>query len=85
MADTTLTADLAALVKGAIAEAIGAPVPLLLDQPAAIAYTGLSRSGWFRLKSADLLPRPVHVEGSGDRWRRKDLDAWAERQKPRRK
>jgi hypothetical protein len=29
-----------------------APLPLLLDQPAAIAFTGLSRSCWYRLRGA---------------------------------
>ncbi|VTR94739.1 unnamed protein product [Gemmata massiliana] len=31
------------------------------------------------------LPKAVHVEGSGDRWRRADLDKWIERLKPARK
>lgn len=78
-------AALAAEVKAAVAEAVGTPLPLLLGQPAAMAYVGLSRSSWFRAKSAGQLPRPVYVEGSGERWRRKDLDAWVERLKPHRR
>jgi len=81
-------ADFAAIVetlKAAIAEAVGTPVPQLLDQTAAMGYAGLKRSGWFRLKSAGLLPKPVHLEGSGERWKKKDLDAWIERMRPRRK
>jgi len=71
-------------LKAAIAEAVG-PVPQLLDQTAAMGYAGIRRSGWFRLKSAGLLPKPVYLEGSGERWKKKDLDAWVERMRPRRK
>jgi predicted DNA-binding transcriptional regulator AlpA len=55
-----------------------APLPLLLDQPAAIAFTGLSRSCWYRLRGAGKLPAPVRVPGSGLHWRRRDLEKWAE-------
>jgi predicted DNA-binding transcriptional regulator AlpA len=56
------------------------PVPLLLDQPAAIEFLGLSRSGWFRLKAAGRLPRPVSVPGAGvgQHWRRRDLERFVE-------
>ncbi|MBA4191834.1 MAG: hypothetical protein C0467_27965 [Planctomycetaceae bacterium] len=77
--------DFAEAIASAVAERIGKPTPQLLDQSAARVFLGLSRSGWFRAKSADLLPRAVHIEGSGDRWRRKDLDNWIDRQKPTRK
>jgi predicted DNA-binding transcriptional regulator AlpA len=54
-------------------------VPLLLPQPAAWIYLGLSRSAWFRLKSANKLPRPVSVPGVGPHWRRSDLEDWVSR------
>ena len=73
--------DFARLV-AAIAEMVS--VPLLLDGVQARKYLGLSKSGWHRAKSAGLLPDAVHVEGSGDRFRRADLDALVERLKPRR-
>ncbi len=74
-------------VKSAVAELVAsqATAPALLDQPAAIRYTGLSRSSWYRLKSADLLPTAVAV---GDLLRRRkvDLDQWVSRLgKPRRR
>jgi predicted DNA-binding transcriptional regulator AlpA len=81
-------ADFTALVEAitaAVAERLDTPLPQLLDQTSARKYLGLSRSGWFRAKSADLLPKPLFIEGSGERWRRKDLDGWLERQRPRRK
>ena len=71
-------------IKAAVAEAIGATVPQLLDQTAAMRYVGLSKSGWFRAKSAGLLPNPVYIDGSGEKWKRRDLDAWVERLKTRR-
>ena len=82
------SADFAALVetvKAAITEAVGTPVPQLLDQVAAMNYVGLKRSGWFRLKSAGLLPKPVYLEGSGERFRRADLDRWIAAMKPHRR
>jgi hypothetical protein len=53
-----------------------APVPLLLPQPAAVTYLGLSRSAWYRLKGAGRLPAPVSVPGAGvgPVWRRADLE-----------
>ncbi len=73
-----------AVVRAVVAQ-IAAPVPQLLDQVQARRYCGLSKSGWFRAKSADLLPKSVFIEGSGERWKRRDLDAWIERQKPTRR
>jgi predicted DNA-binding transcriptional regulator AlpA len=58
------------------------PVPLLLPQPAAWRYAGLSRSGWFRLRSQGALPAPVRVKGAGLLWRRADLEQWAARLRP---
>jgi predicted DNA-binding transcriptional regulator AlpA len=55
-----------------------APLPLLLDQPGAIAFTGLSRSYWYRLRGAGKLPPPVRVPGAALHWRRRDLERWAE-------
>lgn len=87
MPETALPAgiDLDALAD-AIAERLAARtrLPALLDQQAAMAFVGLSRSGWFRARSAGSLPKPVFIEGNGDRWRRKDLEEWVDRQKPRR-
>jgi hypothetical protein len=79
-------ADFAALVdaiRAAIAEATA--VPQLLDGVQARQYLGLSKSAWFRAKSAGLLPQAVFVEGAGDKYRRSDLDKFIERLKPRRK
>ena len=67
----------------AVAEQV--QVPALLDAVAARRYCGLSKSGWHRAKSAGLLPKSVYVEGSGDRWRKRDLDHWIERMRSRRK
>jgi predicted DNA-binding transcriptional regulator AlpA len=69
-------------LKSALVEAVS--VPLLLDGTAARKYVGLSKSGWHRAKSAGKLPTSVYVEGSGERWRKKDLDVWIEQQRPRR-
>lgn len=79
-------AELLAAVRAAIAEELAAAsVPQLLDGVQARKYVGLSRSGWFRALSAGRLPKPVFVEGSGERFRRVDLDKFVERLKPRRK
>ncbi len=80
-------ADFAALVAklDLILETVAKPVPQLLDQPSAMNYCGLKRSGWFRVKSAGLLPKPLTIEGSGERWRRADLDRWIAAMRPRRK
>jgi predicted DNA-binding transcriptional regulator AlpA len=80
--------DFLALVD-AVADAVVAKLgtvttPQSMSQPAAWKYIGVSRSAWFRLKSAGLLPKPIALAGAGDRWRRKDLDAWLDRMKPRR-
>lgn len=81
-------ADFLALVEAvaqAVADRLAAPLPQTFDQPGAIAYVGVSRSAWFRLKSAGKVPAPIHIDGTGERWRRKDLDQWIERLKARRK
>lgn len=57
---------------------------LLLDQRGAWQLLGVSRSAFFRLKSAGLLPKPVRVEGVGVRYRRADLERWTEKLKPTR-
>lgn len=52
--------------------------PIILSQPAAWAYVGLSRAEWFRLKSAGKLPEPVYMPSSTwPKWRVADLDKWA--------
>src|SRR5262245_46100452 len=70
----------AAVVAAVKAEA--KPLPLLLSQPQAIEYLGVSRPTFYRLKSAGKLPKPVQVEGSGLRYRRADLEKYVERLKP---
>jgi hypothetical protein len=59
-----------------------APVPLLLAQPLAWKFLGVSRSAWFRLRGADRLPKPVNVPGSGLHWRRTDLEKFVAGLKP---
>lgn len=62
------------------AQTLTAPVvPLLLSQPAAIKYVGLSRATFFRLRSAGRLPAPVDIEGAGVTYRRSDLEKFVER------
>jgi predicted DNA-binding transcriptional regulator AlpA len=74
-----------------VADAIAAKLsqrfdrPALLNQVDALAYVGLPRSSWYRAKSAGSLPAPVFIEGVGSRWRKRDLDTWIERLKPRRR
>lgn len=75
---------LVAAVVAAIREHLG-PLPQLFDQADAMRYVGLPRSTWFRLRSADELPAPVSVPGSGPRWRRADLDTWLKKLKPARR
>ncbi|MBN9518319.1 hypothetical protein J0H58_07345 [bacterium] len=51
--------------------------PILLSQPEAWAFVGLSRSAWFTEKAAGNIPNPVCVRTSPrPRWRRADLEAW---------
>lgn len=77
--------ELVALVTSAVTEALKAnPTPQLLDQSEAARYCGLARSSWFRLRSEGKLPPPVAVAGTGLKWRRRDLDEWLARLKPRR-
>ena len=59
--------------------------PLLLTTRQAWQHLGVSRAAFFRLRSADLIPAPVHVPGSGLRYRRADLERWAEKLKPARR
>ena len=37
---------------------------------------GVSRSHFWRMISAGLAPKQVHVGGRVSRWRRTDIDAW---------
>jgi predicted DNA-binding transcriptional regulator AlpA len=62
------------------------PGPLLLSQPAAQRYLGISRSAWYRLRAAGKLPAPVSVPGAGTgpMWRRRDLEKFVERLRPAR-
>lgn len=75
-------ADFLALVD-AIAAAVAERVrlPVLLSQEEAWAHLGISRAAFFRLKGTTGFPREVNVEGSGVRYRRADLDTWADRLK----
>jgi predicted DNA-binding transcriptional regulator AlpA len=79
-------ADLPALAE-AIAERLAEKVivPQTLDGRGAARYLGLSRSGFARARAAGALPRPVLIEGSGMRYRKRDLDEWLARRKPGRK
>ncbi len=78
-------AALVTAVKDAVAEAISKPLPLTFNQPDAIAYVGISRSAWFRLKSAGLLPPSIRLEGCAECWRRADLNKFIEQQKGKRR
>lgn len=60
------------------------PLPLLLTQEEAWSFIGVSRAAFFRLKAAGVLPRPVHVEGVGVRYRRADLESFVQRLRPAR-
>jgi len=82
LSDSQLAALTAAVVDSVKMQLVA---PQMLDQCEAHRYCGLSRSTWFKLRSADRLPQPVHVEGSGLRWRKSDLDRWMGTLKPRRK
>lgn len=81
---TVVPEALVLAVLAAIREHVG-PLPQLFDQADAMRYVGLPRSTWFRLRSADELPAPVNVPGSGPRWRRADLDTWLKKLKPARR
>jgi predicted DNA-binding transcriptional regulator AlpA len=53
------------------------PNPVLLSQPQAWAFCGLTRTAWFGLKSANALPAAVYLPTSSRPfWRRADLEAW---------
>jgi predicted DNA-binding transcriptional regulator AlpA len=54
---------------------------LLLRQPQAWRFVGLSRTAWFRFKSMGLLPKPVSVPGVDALYRRTDLEKFVERLK----
>jgi predicted DNA-binding transcriptional regulator AlpA len=48
-----------------------------VNQPEAQRYCGVSRSQWFRLRSAGHAPKPVRMPGSSRPWWRvRDLDRW---------
>jgi hypothetical protein len=57
--------------------------PLLTGKPWVVA--GISRSGWFRLESADLTPPPVSLPGCDKRYRISDIVKWVGRLKPGRR
>jgi predicted DNA-binding transcriptional regulator AlpA len=46
---------------------------------------GLSRSAWFRLRSAGACPAPVSLPGSHPRWRVADLQRWVNNLRPARR
>ncbi len=73
-----------AIVK-AIREQAAQPVPLLLTTQQAWEFLGLSRAAFFRLRSSDVIPKPVAVEGVGRRYRRIDLERFAAALKPSRR
>ena len=51
--------------------------PLLLDAEQAAALAGVSRSHWWSLHSAALVPFPVKL-GRATRWRRREIEAWVD-------
>lgn len=59
------------------AAAIDTPIPLLLDANTSARYCGISRSKWYTMMSADMVPRPIRVKGS-KRWRRDELRDWVD-------
>jgi predicted DNA-binding transcriptional regulator AlpA len=67
------------------AKAMSAPVedqpPLLLRQPAAWRFLGLSRTAFFRFKALGMIPRPVSLPGCDPLYRRADLEKFVERLK----
>ncbi len=79
--------QMAALVAAVVLALKGqlGPTPQSFDQAGAIAYVGIPRSTWFRLRSSGKLPDPRDVPGSGPRWLKRDLDHWLEKLKPRRR
>lgn len=79
-----LVEQLADRIVAALREA-ASPVPMLLDAEQAAAYAGVSRSGWYRLVAAGVIPQAIRIEGVGPRWRRSDIDRWVERLRPSRK
>jgi predicted DNA-binding transcriptional regulator AlpA len=72
-------------VAKAVSEKLSAPVPQTFSQAQAIAFTGVSRTAWYRLKAMGKLPAPIRIAGSGGRWRRKDLERWLENLNTRRR
>ena len=50
-------------------------VPLLLTAEQAAALAGVSRSHWWSLHSAALVPMPIKL-GRATRWRRDELEQW---------
>jgi predicted DNA-binding transcriptional regulator AlpA len=81
-------AALVPIIRQAVVEALAQQsatpaAPPLLDQQAAWKHLGLSRSAWFRAKSAGKLPRPVTLNGLVY-LRRADLDAMVGRLRPAR-
>lgn len=74
-------------IKPAEREDLAKPAPvfgLLLDIKALVAFTGLSRSALYRLIGADLFPKATLIDGAGKRWKRKEVERWAEKLKPAR-
>jgi predicted DNA-binding transcriptional regulator AlpA len=52
---------------------------LLLTQPQAWRFVGLSRTAWFRFKGQGLLPKPVNLPGCDQLFRRSELERFVER------
>jgi hypothetical protein len=55
---------------------------LLVRQADAPAVVGVSRTRWFALKGAGLLPLPVAVPGGEVMYRRRDLQRWVDGLRP---
>lgn len=50
-------------------------LPTLLNLKAIMEYTGLSRSGIYKLMSDGIFPRPIKI-GRSARWRESDIEKW---------
>jgi predicted DNA-binding transcriptional regulator AlpA len=71
----TATLDDVARLLGRILEQLKADHAELLAAPEAAALCGVSRTSWFRMQSAGLIPEPRRLNGAV-RWSRSELLDW---------
>lgn len=71
-------AEMLGEMKKLLAEATR-PKPKLIAQP--WLYVGVSKSGWYRMASADLTPKAVKLPGVGLLYRTADLDEFVRKLK----